>query len=276
MRVAARACLFVAGVLVLPFLAAACGDDGNATSSGVPASQLEGDITVFAAASLTDAFSEIGEAFQSANPATGVAFNFAGSAALRAQIEEGAPADVFASANTSHMQTLVDGGLALDPAVFAHNSLVVIAPSDNPAGLDTLADIARPGLKLVLAAPEVPVGGYAREMLAKADADPGFGAGFSEAVLDNLVSNESNVKQVVAKMQLGEADAGIVYGSDVTPDVAPKLYTIEVPEAVNVIADYPIAVLEDAGDAEVARAFVDFVLSTDGQTILAKWGFGGV
>jgi molybdate transport system substrate-binding protein len=183
---------------------------------------------------------------------------------------------VFASANTSHMDALVDAGLAGEPAIFVHNSLIVITPHDNPAGLNTLADLKKPGLKLVLAAEEVPVGGYAREMLAKANAVLEFGAGFSDAVLANLVSNESNVKQVVAKVQLGEADAGIVYGSDVTPDVATALHTIEVPQSVNVVAGYPIAVLTEAGDAAVARAFVDFVLSVEGQTILARWGFSGL
>jgi molybdate transport system substrate-binding protein len=261
--------------------AIACGDDGGAGGASEPTapaaeSQLRGSIIIFAAASLTDAFSEIGEAFEAANPGAGVEFNFAGSSALRAQIEEGAPVDVFASANTSHMDALVDAGLAGEPAIFVHNSLIVITPHDNPAGLNTLADLKKPGLKLVLAAEEVPVGGYAREMLAKADAVLEFGAGFSDAVLANLVSNESNVKQVVAKVQLGEADAGIVYGSDVTPDVATALHTIEVPQSVNVVAGYPIAVLTEAGDAAVARAFVDFVLSVEGQTILARWGFSGL
>lgn len=262
--------------LLFAVLATACGGSGGGPSESGLASQLGGSLTVFAAASLTDAFSEIGEAFEAANPEVGVEFNFAGSSALRAQIEEGAPADVFASANTEHMGRLVEEDLVVEPTVFVHNSLVVIAPERNAAALETLADLAKPGLKLVLAAEQVPVGGYAREMLANADADPEFGTGFSDAVLANLVSNESNVKQVVAKVQLGEADAGIVYGSDVTPDVASELHAIEVPDSVNVVADYPIGVLKDASDPELAQAFVAFVLSTEGQTILAKWGFSGV
>ena len=237
---------------------------------------LSGSLTVFAAASLTDAFAEIGKAFGAANPGVHVRFNFAGSSALRTQIEEGAPADVFASADTSHMDALVDAGLANAPALFIHNSLVVITPADDPARLESLADLKKPGLKLVLAAEEVPVGGYARDMLRNADSDPAFGAGFSDAVLANLVSNESNVKQVLAKVQLGEADVGVVYGSDVTPDVAANLNTIEVPGSINVIADYPIATLTDAKNPQVAQAFVDFVLGTDGQTILAKWGFSPI
>jgi molybdate transport system substrate-binding protein len=285
--------LLLAGLLALvASLAIACGDDDDSGSSSGAASDqptsaasaeattadpaLSGSLIVFAAASLTDAFTEIGEAFKAANPEVDVEFSFLGSSALRTQIEEGAPADVFASANTAQMQPLVDAGLAGEPTIFVHNSLIVIAPSDNPAGLNTLADLKNSGLKLVLAAEEVPVGGYARDMLLNAEADPAYGAGFSEAVLANLVSNEANVKQVVAKVQLGEADAGVVYGSDVTPSVAPDLHTVEVPDAINVIADYPIATLTDAGNTEVAQAFVDFVLGTAGQTILAKWGFSGV
>jgi molybdate transport system substrate-binding protein len=272
-----KALLLAGSLALVASFAVACGDDDSGAAGGDgAASALSGSLTVYAAASLTDAFAEIGEAFEAANPGVDVAFNFAGSSALRTQIEEGAPADVFASANTTHMDALVEAGLAVDPTIFVHNSLVVITPSDNPAGLATFADLKNSGLNLVLAAEEVPVGGYARDMLANADADPEFGAGFSDAVLANLVSNESNVKQVVAKVQLGEADAGVVYGSDVTPDVAPNLHTIQVPDAVNVIADYPIATLIDADNADLAQAFVEFVLSLEGQTILAKWGFSGI
>ena len=237
---------------------------------------VSGTVIVFSAASLTDAFTEIGESFMAAKPEVEVEFNFQGSSALRTQIEEGAPADVFASANTAHMDALVDAGLAQEPTLFVHNSLVIIAPSDNRAGIESLADLANPGLKLVLAAEEVPVGGYSREMLDKASADREYGAGFKDAVLANLVSNESNVKQVVTKVQLGEADAGIVYGSDVTPHVAPALETIEVPDALNVIADYPIAALTESENVDAAAAFVAFVLSTEGQEILARWGFSTI
>jgi molybdate transport system substrate-binding protein len=277
-----RALLLAFAVAFASVFVIACGggDDSGATrpapTSAQTETRLSGRISVFAAASLTDAFTEIGKAFEQANPSTSVEFNFAGSAALRTQIEEGAPADVFASANTTHMDALVDARLTKGPTIFVHNSLVVITPSDNPASITSLADLKKPGLKLVLAAAEVPVGGYARQMLQNADADAAFGAGFSDAVLANLVSNESNVKQVVAKIQLGEGDAGIVYGSDVTPDVAQELKTIEVPSSVNVVADYPIATLTDTGNAAVAQAFVDFVLDPDGQAILAKWGFSTV
>ncbi len=228
-------------------------------------------LTVFAAASLTDAFTEIGKEFEAANPGVTVTFNFAGSPALRTQIEEGAPADVFASANTKEMDTLVTGKFVAEGTsqVFLNNKLVVILPADNPAGVEKLEDLAKPGIKLVLAAEEVPVGNYARQAL---DLMNGLlGTGFKDTVLANVVSNEDNVKQVVAKVQLGEADAGIVYTSDAV--AAPDLKTIEIPTELNVIAKYPIAPLAASANAELAQAFVDYVLSPEGQAILQKWGF---
>jgi molybdate transport system substrate-binding protein len=277
--------LLQAALAIAPvaWLAGACSDGGESPSDAPPAgtggmsdTRVGGRLTVYAAASLTDAFTEIAIAFEVAHPGVNVEFNFGGSPALRTQIEEGAPADVFASASTLHMDALVEAGLAAAPEIFVHNFLVVITPNDNPAGLKTLHDLATPDLKLVLAAAEVPAGGYARQMLANADADPGYRPGFSTAVLANLASNESNVKQVVAKVQLGEADASIVYSSDVTPQIAQELKTIEVPQAVNVIADYPIATLTEAQNRAAADAFVAFVLSAEGQAILAKWGFSTV
>ena len=226
---------------------------------------------VFAAASLTDAFTEIGNNFEVANPGVTVTFNFAGSQALRTQIEEGAPADVFASANKTEMDNLITSThVAQDaPQVFLSNKLVVILPADNPAGLEKLEDLAKPGIKLVLAAEEVPVGKYARQAL---DAMNGqFGTDFKDKVLANIVSNEDNVKQVVAKVQLGEADAGIVYTSDAV--AAPELQTIEIPAQLNVIANYPIAPLTQSAHADLATAFINYVLSPEGQAVLQKWGF---
>ena len=226
---------------------------------------------VFAAASLTDAFTEIGRNFETANPGVTVTFNFAGSQALRTQIEEGAPVDVFASANKTEMDKLVEDSFVAQEAAqtFLNNKLVLILPANNPAMLNQLGDLAKPGIKLVLAAEEVPVGKYARQAL---DAMNGqFGTDFKDKVLANVVSNEDNVKQVVAKVQLGEADAGIVYTSDAV--AAPDLKTIENPAELNVIAEYPIAALTQSTDPELANAFIDFVLSDEGQAILQKWGF---
>jgi molybdate transport system substrate-binding protein len=228
-------------------------------------------LNVFAASSLTDAFTEIGKNFEAANPGVTVTLNFAGSQALRTQIEEGAPADVFASASGKEMDTLVTGKFVADgiKQVFLSNKLVVILPANNPAGLEKLEDLTNPGIKLVLAAEEVPVGNYARQALDLMNGS--FGTDFKDKVLANVVSNEDNVKQVVSKVQLGEADAGIVYTSDAV--AAPDLKTIEIPTELNVIAKYPIAPLANSANADLAQAFVDYVLSADGQAVLQKWGF---
>jgi molybdate transport system substrate-binding protein len=261
--------LFVC-LLALSLFLSACGSAAS-TAAAVPEPRT---LTVFAAASLTDAFTEIGKAFEAANAGVTVAFNFAGSQALRTQIEEGAPADVFASANTKEMDSLVGGSFVSQgvPQFFLTNKLVLILPADNPAGLENLADLATPGIKLVLAAEEVPVGNYSRQALDLMNSQ--YGSNFKDKVLANIVSNEDNVKQVVAKVQLGEADAGIVYTSDAI--AAPDLKSIEIPSELNVIAQYPIAPLAETANAELAGEFVAYVLSTEGQAILQKWGFGAV
>lgn len=236
-----------------------------------PAAAEPKTLHVFAAASLTDAFTEIGKHFEAAHPGTTVSFNFSGSQALRTQIEEGAPADVFASANKTEMDALIADSLIDQNSLqqFLANQLVIILPPNNPAGLETLDDLARPGIKLVLAAEEVPVGKYARQAFDNMDRQ--FGAGFKDKVHANVVSNEDNVRQVVAKVQLGEADAGIVYTSDAV--AAPDLKTLEIPADMNVIAAYPIAPLTKSENSVLARAFIAYVLSADGQAILQKWGF---
>ena len=228
-------------------------------------------LTVYAAASLTNAFEEIGKAFEAANPGVTVEFNFAGSQTLRTQIEQGAQADVFASANAKEMDTLVTGKFipADSTKIFLTNQLLVIMPADNPAGLTALADLAKPGLKVVLAAKEVPVGNYALQVLDKLDAAQG--TGFKDKVLANVVSNENDVKQVVAKVQLGEADAGIVYSSDAV--AAPELQTIDVPAENNIVAQYPLAALTNSRNPDLAQAFIAYVLSAEGQSVLQKWGF---
>lgn len=244
------------------------------TSTAVPptATVEPRTLIVFAAASLTDAFTEIGENFQTANPGVTVSFNFAGSQALRTQIEEGAPADIFASASGKEMDAAIEGKFIADGVrqVFLTNKLIVILPADNPTALEKLEDLTKPGIKIVLAAEEVPVGNYARQALDLMNGS--FGADFKDKVLANVVSNEDNVKQVVSKVQLGEADAGIVYTSDAV--AAPELKSIEIPAELNVIAKYPIAPLVESENAALAQAFIDYALSEEGQAILAKWGFG--
>ena len=228
-------------------------------------------LDVFAAASLTDAFTEIGRDFEAAHPGVTVAFNFGGSQNLRTQLELGAVADVFASANQKEMEGAVTAGLVVSGAaqVFLTNQLIVILPQDNPGRVEKLEDLARSGLKLVLAAEDVPVGSYSRQMLEELETQ--FGAGFKDKTLANVVSNEDNVKQIVAKVQLGEADAGLVYGSDAV--AAPELKTLAIPTGFNVIAQYPIAALARAPRPDLAQAFVGDVLSSAGQAVLEKWGF---
>lgn len=241
---------------------------------GAEVPRLQGQLTVFTAASLTDAFQEIAATLEQGNPGTKVTFNFAGSPTLRTQLAQGARADVFASADEPNMQgAQQDGTIAGEPRIFARNLLVVIVPAANPAGIATLQDLARAGIKLILARKEVPVGNYARQSLDKMSQDTAFSRDFATRVLANLVSEEPNVKQVVTKVQLGEADAGIVYASDVTPAVRGALRVLSIPEPLNVVARYPIAVVKDAANAAGARVFIDYVLSPAGQAILTRHGF---
>jgi molybdate transport system substrate-binding protein len=264
--------------LALALLLCACAAPtptaSSPTRAPTPAPTAPADaqtLTVFAAASLTGAFGEIARNFEAAHPGVTLVFSFGSSQTLRAQIENGAQADVFASANTKEMDTLVtDGDVAADgPRIFVTNQLVVILPAKNPAGLTTLADLTKPGLKIVLAAREVPAGNYSLQVLDKLDA--ALGAGFKDKVLANVVSHELDVKQVVAKVELGEADAGMAYASDTV--AAPDLKKIDIPAENNVIAKYPLAVLTHSRNQDLAQAFAAYVLSAEGQSILQKWGF---
>lgn len=241
-----------------------------ATTSSLPASELN----VFAAASLTEAFREIGKAFEAANPGVKVTFNFAGSQQLVQQIGQGAPADVFASAATKNMDDAVKAGNVVDGAArtFARNRLVAIVPQANPAGIKTLADLGKPGVRLVLAAKEVPVGQYALDFLDKASKDATYGADYKDKTLKNVASYEQNVRAVLSKVTLGEADAGIVYNTDVTQDAAPKVTRIEIPDALNTVATYPIATVKGTKNPAADR-FVAFVLADAGQAILKQYGF---
>lgn len=231
-------------------------------------------LTVFAAASLQTVFTALGDSLEHARPGLHVTFDFSGSQTLALQIQQGAPVDVFASADDRWMTAVKESGhVRGEPRVFAHNELVVVIPASNPAHLTELADLGRPGLKVVLAAEAVPAGHYARAVLDNLARLPGYGADFATRVNANVVSNEESVKAVVTKVRLGEADAGMVYLSDVTGAAASDVQTLGIPPAANVIADYPIAVLSDAPDQEDAAAFVALVLSPAGQRALAAYGF---
>jgi molybdate transport system substrate-binding protein len=246
------------------------GTGGSATATSAPPVTLN----VFAAASLQAAFTKIGTQFHAAHPNVTTTFNFAGSDALATQINQGAPADVFASANGAQMDVVVKAGNVdgTQAKTFAHNRLVVVLPKSNPGQITTLQDLAKPGKKVVLAAKTVPVGGYALTFLTKASADPSFGASYKANVLKNVVSYEADVKSVLTKVSLGEADAGIVYTTDAAT-AASTTSTIDIPDTLNVIATYPIAPVKASKNATVAQQFVDYVNGSDGQAVLASYGF---
>jgi molybdate transport system substrate-binding protein len=242
--------------LVVTLVAVAC--------KGSVSSDDDRELTVAAAASLTAAFTQIGTDFQEG---TGVAvvFTFGPSDGLATQIVEGAPVDVFASASPAWMDAISERGPGVRRrANFARNRLAVLVPTDNPANIHELDDLATDGVQLVLAAEGVPAGDYAREILAN--------AGIADAALANVVSNEEDVAAVVTKVLTGEADAGIAYVTDVTAEVAGRISVVEIPDDVNVIATYPIAVIADSGRPDVSREFIEFVLGP-GQGVLADHGF---
>ena len=246
-----------AAVLAVAALAlAACGGDDNTSSGGSSGSTAE--IKVFAAASLTAAFTKIGEDFTAANGGTKVTFNFAGSQALATQIQQGAPADVFASADTTNMDKVRD--LVGTPQSFASNLLQIVVEKGNPKGVKGLGDLDNPDLKVVLAAPDVPAGKYAQQALEKAK------------VTLKPVSQEDNVKAVVNKVALGEADAGIVYVTDVTAG-GDKVEGVDIPQDLNVLATYPIATVKASKAQDKAQAFMDLVLSAEGRQVLKEYGF---
>ncbi len=232
-------------------------------------------ITVMAAASLTESFTELGQAFETQYPWVKLSFNFAGSQTLADQLTHGAPADVFASANMKYMTAMIDAGIinSEDSRIFAGNRLVVIYPVDNPANLNDLVDLARPGVKIILADESVPVGTYSINFLDKASMAEGFGISFKDNVLRNVVSYENNVKSVLAKVALNEADAGIVYFSDISVDAGRKVGTIDIPNDFNTIATYPIAPVAASKNLETANLFINFVLSAQGQKILEGFNF---
>ena len=247
----------MAALLAVAALAlAGCG--GGDDSGGSSGAASPGEIKVFAAASLTAAFTRIGEQFTAANGGTKVTFNFAGSQALATQIQQSAPADVFASADLANMDKVKD--LVGTPQNLASNQLQIVVEKGNPKSIQGLDDLANPDLKVVLAAPDVPAGKYAAEALGKAD------------VTVRPVSEEDNVKAVITKVSLGEADAGIVYVTDVTAG-GDKVEGVDVPEELNVLATYPIATVKASQARDQAQAFMDLVLSAEGQQALKEYGF---
>lgn len=246
----------------------ASGDTGKPTDE-----KGAGDtLTVFAASSLTDAFGELERLFEEQNPGVEVRTTFAGSSVALNQILQGAPANVFATADQAKMRTAVEKGVvAGEPEVFVRNKEVVVVPEDNPARIESLRDLAKPGVKLVLAQDGVPAAEYAGEILGKADVR--YGNDFEKKVLSNLVSREADVRVAVNRVALGDADATFGYASDVTPDMEERVEVVEIPEGLNVVAVYPIAALEESENPGLARRWIGLVLSDEGQRVLRKWGF---
>ncbi len=231
-------------------------------------------LTVFCGAGLTGAFSEIGQIYENTSNLS-VDFNFDGVPALRAQIEQGAYADVLVSANLKHMDALKSEGYMDNDTVeiFAGNKVAVIVPNDNPANITNLTDLAKPGVMIIIGTKDLPAGDYALQVLDKLAADPAYGPAYKEAVLANIVSEETTVNRVVSKVALGEADAGFAFISDVSPQMVGKVTRIVVPGEYNVVGKFPLGVLLQSRHPEEAQSFIDIVMSDDGQAILDKYGF---
>jgi molybdate transport system substrate-binding protein len=290
MRTTSR--LLISSVVVLGFVGASCGSDSKSaattiavaaptdapTTTATPATEAPttvaateaptttvaaatGDVVVFAASSLTEAFTEMGTAFKVDNPDANVTFNFAGSGDLVTQISQGAPADVFVSADDTNMKKLTDATEnAGDPVAIARNSMEILVEKGNPKAIATVADLAKPDTIVVLCAESVPCGKNAAAVLANAD------------VAVTPASLEDKVKGVVTKISAGEADAGIVFVTDVN-SAGDGAEGVKIPDDINVISNYPIVVTKEAPNPEAAQAFIDFVASDAGQAILAKYGF---
>ena len=250
----------VALVATTVFVLAGCASSAEPSpAQSDPA--LSGTVTVFAAASLTESFSEIEKQFEERNPGVDVVLNLGGSSTLAEQIVQGAPADVFAAANPQTMKTVVDASLATEQTIFVTNTLEIVVPAGNPGGVTGLADLARPELAIALCAQEVPCG---------AATEQAFAAAGLSAAPDTL---EQDVKAVLTKVRLGEVDAGIVYRTDVKA-AGGDVVGIPFDEAADVVNDYPISTLTDAPNPTVAKAFVEFVLSDAARSVFDEAGFG--
>ena len=256
--------LLLTAIATLSIIGVSCGSDSAktaATTTTQSKPEVSGGITVFAASSLTAAYTEIANAFMTEFPNAKVTLNFGASSDLVTQINEGAPADVYASADQANMKKLTDAaGNAGDPQTFATNSLEIIVGKGNPKGITGVADLAKPGVIFVTCAPEVPIGKYSAQVLATA------------GVTVTPASLEQNVKGIVTKVTLGEADAGIVYKTDVTA-AGDKAAGVEIPAGINVTATYPLVATKASTNPAGAQAFVEFVLGEQGQKIMASYGF---
>lgn len=264
-------------LILLSVLIAGCTSGSPAASptpTATPAPQKT-QLTVFAAASLSDAFNETAAAYEANHTSVHVVLQFAGTQQLKTQVEQGAYADVFASASASYMTTLKNEGYVNNSTVanFTKNKLAIIVPKGNPANITGISDLAKPGVKLVICAPSVPCGNYTLQVLNKTAANASYGPGFNASVMKNVVSQETDVNSAVSKVALGEADAAFVYKSDVPASMQDKVTTIQIPDSLNVVVTYPIGVLSQSKDQADSQGFVSFVLSDSCKAILAKHGF---
>jgi molybdate transport system substrate-binding protein len=271
--------------LLMLGLVAACGSTAQqspgATSQPLPApsavastsaSGAAVDLTIFAAASLAGVLDDVKEAYAASHPGTTLTISTDSSAALATQIEQGAPADVFLSADTTNPQRLVSSGLSAGEAVaFAANKLTIVTPADNPAGISSPADLAKPGLKIIAAGEEVPITTYATQLVANLAKERGYPDGFEAAYTANVVSKEDNVKAVIGKIEIGEGDAAIVYDTDAKASNGVTI--IPVPDSANVTARYAGMVVGASPDQEPARMFLGWLTGPDGQAVLSRFGF---
>jgi molybdate transport system substrate-binding protein len=261
-----------AGIAILALLVAA------GCTATQPASEPElrkNELVVFTAASLTGAMTDIAKEYEKVHPDTKIVLNFDGSQALRTQIEQGARADLFLSANTKHMTALQGEGLIVNDSVttFTKNKLALIVPKDNPAGITGFSDLSQPGIRMVMGTKEVPFGDYTRQALQKMADDPACGPEYRDAVMANVISEEPAVTSLVAKIRLGEADAGIAYASDVSEGDRAFVTTIAIPDQYNVIASYPLGIVRESVAQDRAAAFAEYISSPEGNAVLTRYGF---
>lgn len=263
--------LATATVALLPLLAACTASPAAPASGGGAAAAPRVDLVVYGAASLTDALQQVATAYEAAHPTIRVRLEFDASSALRAKIEQGAPADVFASADTANADALAEEGLAGAPVPFAGNRVALIVPAGDPGGIHTPADLARPGLRIIAADDMVPIAVYATRMIARLAALPGYPTDFVARVAANVISKEQDVRAVLAKIELGEGDAGFVYATDVA--VASGVTRIPVPDAAQVAATYTAVTIRASSHPEAAAEFLRWLTSSPAQRILQDAGF---
>jgi len=266
------ACMVIGAFL----LVAGCTSTSQPTLSPT---EEEKSITVFTAGSLKGAFTDMAAAYEEQHSGTKVVLNIDGTQALRTQVEQGARGDVFASANLKHMNALMGEGFIDNATVvdFVENRVTVALPASNPGNITELSDLSKAGTKVLIGTPEVPIGNYARQVLDKMAADTAYGQTYEDAVMANVISEETNVNNIIAKLLIGEADAGFTYTSDVvTPAYADQLTTITIPDEYNVVAQYPIGVLNESANPDTAEDFITFVRSEQGGEILQRYGFSPV